>query len=73
MGSPLNQGQGLRGSQSARSEPQHAWDSFLLASSVLEAWTGGIGFCLERVLVPLVKVWVERSTLEGVMLGVALQ
>jgi hypothetical protein len=34
MGSPLNKGWGLGGSQSARSKPQRAWDSFLLQSSV---------------------------------------
>jgi hypothetical protein len=68
MGSPPNKGWGLRGSRSARSEPQHAWDSFLLASSVLEASTGGTRFRSERVSVPLVEVGVERSMPEGGML-----
>jgi hypothetical protein len=68
MGSPPNKGQGLRGSRNARSEPQRAWDSFLLAPSVLEASTGGTGFHSDRVSVPLAEVGVERSTPEGGML-----
>jgi hypothetical protein len=68
MGSPLNKGQGFRGSQSARPEPQCAWDSFLLALGVLKASTRGRRFHLNRVSMPLVKVRVERSTPEGGML-----
>jgi hypothetical protein len=70
MGFPSNKGWGLQGSRCARSEPQLVWDSFLLASSVLEASIGGTIFCLERVSSPLVKVGVERSMLEGGILGV---
>jgi len=68
MGSPPNNGWGLRGSRSPRSEPQYAWDSFLLASSVLEASMGGTGIRSERVLASLADVGVERSMLEGNML-----
>jgi hypothetical protein len=70
MGSPLNKGWGLRGSRSARSEPQRAWDSFLLASSVPEAPTGGTGLCSEMVSASPVEVGVERSMSERHMLGV---
>jgi hypothetical protein len=69
MGSPSNMGQGLRGSQSARSEPQRAWDSFLLASRVLETPTGGTGICLEMTSTSPVELGVEKGTSERAMLG----
>jgi hypothetical protein len=55
-----------------RSEPQCAWDSFLLAPSVLEASTRGTDFRLDRVSMPLVEVGVERSTPKGGMLETVL-
>jgi hypothetical protein len=69
MGSPLNKGQGLRGSRNARSEPQCAWDSFLLASSALEASKGGTCLCLETMSASQAEVGVERNVSEGRMLG----
>jgi hypothetical protein len=70
MGSPLNKGWGLRGSRSARSEPQCAWDSFLLASSVPEASIGGTYLCSEMVSASQAEVGVEKNTSEGHMLEV---
>jgi hypothetical protein len=64
MGSPQNKGRGLRGSRSARFEPQHAWDSFLLALSVSEASKGGSYLCSETMLVPQAEVEVEKITPE---------
>jgi hypothetical protein len=69
MGSPSNTGRGLRGSQSARSEPQRAWDSFLLASCVLETPTGGTGSCLEMVSTFPTEIGVEKGMSERGMLG----
>jgi hypothetical protein len=69
MGSPSNTGQGLQGSQSARSEPQRAWDSFLLASRVLETPTGGTGSCLEMVSAFSMEIGVEKGMSERGMLG----
>jgi hypothetical protein len=69
MGSPSNTRRGLRGSQSARSEPQHAWDSFLLASRALETSAGSTSILLEMVSVSPVELGVERGTSERAMLG----
>jgi hypothetical protein len=69
MGSPSNMGWGLRGSRSARSEPQRAWDSFLLASRVLEAPTGGTGIFLEMTSTSPVELGVEKGMSERAMLG----
>jgi hypothetical protein len=68
MGSPQNTRRGLRGSQSARSEPQHAWDSFLLASSVSEISKGGPYLCSKMMSVPQAEVEVEKISSEGHML-----
>jgi hypothetical protein len=69
MGSPSNTGRGLRGSRSARSEPQRAWDSFLLASCILETPTGGTGSCLETVSAFSMEIGVEKGMSERGMLG----
>jgi hypothetical protein len=70
-GIPFNKGRGLRGSRSARSEPQRAWDSFLLASSVLEASTGGTGLCFgEGVDASRWKLGWREVHLKEVCLGV---
>jgi hypothetical protein len=69
MGSPSNKGWGLQGSQSARSKPQRAWDSFLLASHVLETPTRGTCSCLETVPMIPMNIGVEKGMFERGMLG----
>jgi hypothetical protein len=61
----------LQGSQSAKSEPQCAWEYFLLASSVPEAPIGGTSLCSEMVSTSPTEVGVERSSSERHMLGAA--
>jgi hypothetical protein len=65
MGSPQNMRRGLRGSRSARSEPQHAWDSFLLSSSVSKISKGGPYLCSEMMSAPQEEVEVEKILSEG--------
>jgi hypothetical protein len=60
MGSPLDMGQGPRGSCSARSEPQHAWDSFGSASCVLESPIGGGSFGLDIVSASSMEIEAEK-------------
>jgi hypothetical protein len=69
MGSPFNRGWGLRSSRSARSEPQRAWDSFLLASHVLESPTRGAGLGMEMVSASPVKLGVKKDTSNRGMMG----
>jgi hypothetical protein len=61
MGSPSNTGWGLRGIRSARSEPQRAWEYFLLDSHVLETPTRGTGICLETTSTSPVELGVEKG------------
>jgi hypothetical protein len=68
MGSPPNMGQGPRGSRSARSEPQRAWDSFWSASHVLESPTGGAGFGSEMVSASSMEIEAEKGASEKGML-----
>jgi hypothetical protein len=68
MGSPSNMGRGLRGSRSARSQPQRAWDSFLLASCVLETPTRGTGICPEAVSASTEELGMVADTSERAML-----
>jgi hypothetical protein len=72
MGSPFNRGRGLRSSRSARPEPQCAWDSFLLASHVLESPTRGAGLGMEMVSASPVKFGVENDTSNRGMIGTML-
>jgi hypothetical protein len=64
MGSPLDMGLGPRGSRSARSEPQHAWDSFGSASHVFESPIGGGGFGSEMVSVSSMEIEAEKGVSE---------
>jgi hypothetical protein len=67
-GIPSKHGTGSRGSWSARSEPQRAWDSFWLASHVLESPTGGAGFGLEMVSASSTEIEAEKGASEKGML-----
>jgi hypothetical protein len=68
MGSPPNMGRGPRGSRSARSEPQRAWDSFWSASHVLESPIGGAGFGSEMVSASSMEIEAEKGASEKGML-----
>jgi hypothetical protein len=72
MGTPQNTIWGLRGSQSARPEPQNAWDSFLFAVGVPEASKGDSYFHMEMMVLPHAEVEVEEVTSEGHKLEVML-
>jgi hypothetical protein len=70
MVSHLNKGRGLRGNQSVRSEPQRAWDSFFLSSSVPEDSIGDTYLRSETVSASQAEVGVEKNMSEGHMLDV---
>jgi hypothetical protein len=68
MGTPQNSRWGLRGSRSARPEPQNAWDSFLFAAGVPEASKGDSYLRVEMMVSPRAEAEVEEVTPEGLRL-----
>jgi hypothetical protein len=72
MGSPQNTRRGLRGSRSARLEPQNAWDSFLFAVGVPEASKGDSYLHVEMMVSPHAEAEVEEVMSEGHKLEVTL-
>jgi hypothetical protein len=65
MGSPQNARRGLQGNQSTRPEPQHAWDSFLLASGIPEVPKENCDLRAEAIVSLCADTEVEETMLEG--------
>jgi hypothetical protein len=65
MGSPQNARQGLRGSQITRPEPQHVWDSFLLAVTIPEVPKENSYLRVETIVSLRAETEVEETTPEG--------
>jgi hypothetical protein len=65
MGTPQNARRGLRGSRSAKREPQNDSNSFLFTVGVPEASKGDSDLCTEMMVSPHVKVEVEEVMSEG--------
>jgi len=65
MGTPQNTRRGLRGSRSARPEPQNAWDSFLFVAGVLEASKGDSYLHAEMMVSPRADTKVEEAMSKG--------
>jgi hypothetical protein len=65
MGSPQNARRGPRGSQSARLEPQHVWDSFLLAAGIPEVQKENYYLHAETIVSLRAETEVEETTSKG--------